>query len=282
MSQAKPSIVVVSNSLYHSESLITWAADVLGCTIVEPALLPASADYALNFDEQGVSLLQTGKKAPGPLRVDFLSGAAQHRRKFGGGKGQLIAKAVGVKGRFTPHVVDLTAGLGGDSFVLASLGCRVDMLERSPVAFCLLKDGLHRAHTGIAANHHEDSETLRAILSNLSLTYCHAGEWLGASTEPLADVIYFDPMFPERSKSAQVNKAMQAFHSLIGHDDDAGVVLQRAMAAARYRVVVKRPRLAPAIGDESRFLDLDLPKPSHSVEGKTSRYDVYTRQKLPG
>jgi hypothetical protein len=53
-----------------------------------------------------------------------------HRRKFGGGRGEAVAKAVGIKGDYLPDVVDATAGLGRDAFVLASVGCRVRMLER--------------------------------------------------------------------------------------------------------------------------------------------------------
>ena len=77
--------------------------------------------------------------------MDFASGAVAHRRKFGGGKGQSIAKAVGLKAGVQLHVIDATAGLGRDAFVLASLGCNVDMVERSPIAAALLEDGLERA-----------------------------------------------------------------------------------------------------------------------------------------
>jgi hypothetical protein len=69
-----------------------------------------------------------------------------HRRKFGGGRGEAVAKAVGIKGSYLPDVVDATAGLGRDAFVLASVGCRVRMLERNPVVAALLDDGLTRGY----------------------------------------------------------------------------------------------------------------------------------------
>ena len=69
----------------------------------------------------------------GGIFVDFVGGAMAHRRKFGGGRGEAVAKAVGIKGSYLPDVVDATAGLGRDAFVLASVGCRVRMLERNPV-----------------------------------------------------------------------------------------------------------------------------------------------------
>ena len=45
-----------------------------------------------------------------PLSVDFVSGKAAHRRQFGGGRGQLVAKACGLTKGITPSVVDATAG----------------------------------------------------------------------------------------------------------------------------------------------------------------------------
>ena len=57
----------------------------------------------------------------------------------------MIAKAVGVSGKFHPQVADLTAGLGADSFVLAGLGCNITMTERNPIVHLLLQDGLSRA-----------------------------------------------------------------------------------------------------------------------------------------
>ena len=80
------------------------------------------------------------------------------------------------------------------------------------------------------------------------------------------DVIYLDPMFPERKKSAAVKKEMQLFHRLIGPDSDASRLFDSAIAKARNRVVVKRPRIAPAITGRA---------PSHTLEGKRNRYDVY-------
>ena len=57
----------------------------------------------------------------------------------------MLAKAVGLKKGACPDVIDCTAGLGRDAFVLASLGCRVVMLERVTVVHALLNDGLAQA-----------------------------------------------------------------------------------------------------------------------------------------
>lgn len=225
--------------------------------------------FVLIVDGQGIALQQTGRKAPGPIRVEFTEGAVDHRRKFGGGKGQMIAKAVGIKAGVLPHVLDVTAGLGKDAFVLASLGCRVQLLERSPVVHALLADGLERANLIAAAQDHD----LLNILQRMKLLALDSRDYLaGLAEAERPDVIYLDPMFPEREKTADVKKEMRAFHQIVGKDEDAGDLLHSALRSARYRVVVKRPRKAPFLGGQA---------PSYQLEGKSSRYDIYALKKLP-
>lgn len=230
---------------------------------VDPAETDSFAQLLMVGD--ALSLCATGRKAPGPVWVDFVGGAVAHRRKFGGGKGQQIAKAVGVRGGFYPRVVDATAGLGRDAFVLASLGCEVLMLERNPVVRALLRDGLRRLRDAAET----DSE-LAPIAARLSLddSGLPASEWLVKQPAESIPVVYLDPMFPQREKSARVKKEMVAFHQLVGSDEDADALLEPAYAACYYRTVVKRPRVAPFLAGQ---------KPSLSLEGKSGRFDVYTR-----
>jgi len=86
------------------------------------------------------------------------------------------------------------------------------------------------------------------------------------SKDAKPDVVYLDPMFPEKRKTAAVKKDMAAFHTLVGSDDDADALLPLALQAARYRVVVKRPRHAP---------HLDNCKPGMVLEGESTRFDIY-------
>ena len=81
----------------------------------------------------------------GELRVDFVSGAVAHRLRFGGGRGQALAKAMGLRAGKTPSIIDATAGLGRDSFLLASLGAQVTLIERSEQMHSLLVQGMERA-----------------------------------------------------------------------------------------------------------------------------------------
>jgi len=232
-----------------------------------PKSLLQSDGFHLCLDFNGLSLQQGGVK-PGKKRtqvqVDFSQGAVAHRRKFGGGQGQDIAKAIGVTA-YKPSVIDATAGLGRDSFVLATLGCDVTAFERQPVIAALLADGLSRG-----ANDAEISD----IIERISLHHGTSHELLKPASDisDMVDVVYLDPMFEHDEKNkAQVKKDMQAFRQVVGQDTDADDLLSRAMACARCRVVVKRARKARPLADV---------EPTYALVGKANRFDVYVKAKV--
>ena len=151
-----------------------------------------------------LELRQRGPNAPGPVYADFTAGRAEHRRKHGGGRGQLLARAVFPKGVTSPTVVDATAGLGRDAFVLASLGARVTLLERSPIAYALLDDALRRAHSSGVAD----------IAARMTLRSGDAASYLQTLSER-PDVIYLDPMYPHTKQAGAAKKrnaALSATH----------------------------------------------------------------------
>lgn len=190
------------------------------------------------------------------IHIDFLSGKNAYRRQHGGGKKQMLAKAVGIKPGFLPTIVDATAGLGGDSYVLASLGCTVVMLERSPIIAELLGDGLRRLK----------SDSLGEQL-HLELICAEAKDYLAnLSLSERPDVIYLDPMYPHQKKSALAKKEMRILREVVGADEDAAALLEIALCYAKKRVVVKRARLAPMLGET---------KPDLVFTGQSSRFDVY-------
>ncbi|WNW11366.1 class I SAM-dependent methyltransferase [Pseudomonas sp. DTU_2021_1001937_2_SI_NGA_ILE_001] len=221
-----------------------------------------TAEFALQVAADGLRLQQLGKDAPGPVRVDFVEGAAAHRRLFGGGSGQMIAKAVGLQPGVRPQVLDATAGLGKDAFVLASLGCQMQLIERQPIIAALLEDGLARACL---------DEQVAEIARRMQLLHGNAIEVMRGWQQEPPQVIYLDPMFPHRDKSALVKKEMRLFRPLVGDDLDAPALLEAALTLASHRVVVKRPRKAPPI---------EGAKPGYTLDGKSSRYDIYPKKAL--
>ncbi len=206
-----------------------------------------------------LALRDTSGDSGNPLWVDFIGGKMGHRRRFGGGRNQPLTRAMGLKGSANPFIVDATAGLGRDGFVLASLGARVTLLERSPVMAALLADGLDRAR--------QHDEIRLIVDKHLQLVNIDARQWLQqCPAQERPDVVYLDPMYPHRSKSALVKKEMRALRAMVGDDGDAPALLAAALDCAKKRVVVKRPRGAPLLAG---------PKPSGDIASKNTRYDLY-------
>ena len=170
-------------------------------------------------DESGISLCRAGEK--GRVRVDFDGGAAHYRRTKGGG--ELIAKAVNHTTQ--PTVWDATGGLGRDSFVLASLGLNVQTFEQNPAVACLLSDGLNRAG---------QSEETREIAQLITLHFGNAVDLMQelATQNGRPDIVYLDPMYPERRKTAAVKKEMAYFHDLVGAAQDEAELLDAALNTA--------------------------------------------------
>ncbi len=239
--------------------------DSIQPTLTDSIKSGCKTSCGLCYSAQGVELFSFENKSLGHgIRCDFSGGKNDHRRKYGGGKGQLIAKAVGVSSRSGLHVLDATAGLGGDAFVLASLGCKVRLLERSVIVHELLLSGLEQAASVGGAD-------LLPVLDRMTLIHTDAKLWLAQQPSDSVDVVYLDPMFPRRDKTALVKKEMRYFHELVGSDEDSGELLRSAREKAIYRVVVKRASRSPW---------LDNLKPTYEMKGKSSRYDIYVNRSM--
>ncbi|HEU0196658.1 MAG TPA: class I SAM-dependent methyltransferase [Nevskiaceae bacterium] len=186
---------------------------------------------------------------------------ADLRRRIAAGRRQPLARALGLyKGGAAPlRVVDATAGLGRDAWVIASLGARVTLVERSPAVAALLADALHRAHGDPAS---------RTIAQRISLQISDARRWLANS--PTYDAVYLDPMYPQDGKSALPVKEMQFLRELTGGDPDAAELLAAARRCAP-RVAVKRPRHAPPLAKVA---------PDAVVHASRVRFDLYFQPEL--
>ncbi len=210
-----------------------------------------AVQYTLTLDQQTLPRLQLTNRGLvllidkfSPLAVDFSFLLTQRRLD----KTHGLIRAC--KPTVSMTILDVTAGWGRDAGLLAQHGAQVIMLERQPVMAALLADGLRRLPP-----------------NTLALSCIHQDALLYLSQlEPsdYPDVIYIDPMHPERNKSALVKKDMQALQQLFGPDQDAHDLLNLAVTRVKKRVVLKWPqRLAPLI------------KPDSSIPGKTVRFDVY-------
>ena len=167
---------------------------------------------------------------------------------------ELLVRAVKIKGLDQPFVVDATAGLGEDSFLLAAAGCRVLLFEKDPVIAALLCDALDRAA--------RDPETA-PIAARMTVIQ---GDSVAAlpTLDPHPDVVLLDPMFPARKKSALVKKKFQLLHQLERPCENERELLAAALAARPKRVVIKRPAKGPRLADVT---------PSYSLSGSVIRLD---------
>lgn len=256
---------------FESEAL---RADALALATRLDLPLTTGTDDALlhlRVTDRGLTLQLTGRDAPGPVRVDFVAGRLGYRQVRTSARSEPLARAVGLHRCARLSVIDATAGLGRDAFVLASLGCRVTLVERESVIAALLEDGLSRAgrEPGLS-----DTVACMSCVRDDALDYLAA---LDESARP--DVVYLDPMYPHRDKSALVKKEMRVFRALVGNDEDAPQVLEIARKVARRRVVVKRPVRAEPLGGF---------QPHHRIPGRSTRFDVYltgppaVHEKRPG
>ena len=185
----------------------------------------------------------------------------------GGGASQGLARAVGVRKLRAPTVFDGTAGLGRDAFVLASLGCRVVLFERNGLVAVLFGDALSRAAES-------GDEGAVEICGRMGLVRRGAEGFLdGLEEKSWPDVVYLDPMFPQRGKVAAVKKGMKVFQEVVGEDGEGAELLDVALRRAVERVVVKRPLKAAPLADK---------KPNFCVRCKTIRYDVYSGTRHSG
>lgn len=238
------------------ERVLVQAAVLATSLGLEVANADAGYDILLIVTSKGLELREGGQRRAGPVKVDFVSAAKRHLRKRSGLLKQPLARAVGVRG-IRPVVWDATAGLGRDAWLLACMGCKVIAVERSPILWAMLQDALVRAAR---------VKELRPIVDNLELIVADARQLLAAvSPGEAPDVVYLDPMFSAKKKSALPKKEMRVLRRLVGDDADAGELLEAALRVALRRVVVKRLRHAFPL----------RPHPDINYQGKIARYDVY-------
>lgn len=196
-----------------------------------------------------------------PVNVDFLTGATGYRVQS-----NILSEAV-VKACISKQlpanqqtVLDCTGGFGQDAMMIARTGARVQILERNPIIGFLLADGLYRISledkfsVSLLFPASVIDSQVRELFTNFKFTTC-----------------YLDPMYPaSKEKSAKVNKNMQFIQAIVGKDYDSDQLFQAARQVNCKRIVVKRPKNAPFIGN--------CPT-SDKLETKGHRFDYYVNTK---
>lgn len=215
-----------------------------------------------------VSSLELARPDGVRLSIDFAAGKARHRSHEAGKGIQPLARALGIPafrrkhGRL-PDIVDCTGGLGQDAWALASLGCRVTVIERHPLLHTLLENALARARVATES-------ITRDTADRVTLLQADAREQL---PQRVAHAIYLDPMYPERTrKKADSRKGMQFLHALLGPPgtDEGSGLLPIALASDASRIVVKRPKGAEPLAGASHWRGQRT-----AIESANTRYDVY-------
>lgn len=196
--------------------------------------------------------------APLPIEVDFLSGEWEFKVKTLG-KNQMIFKAIGLD-KTPPQIVDATAGFGQDTFSFLSKGCKVTAIEENPYIYLLLKNGLELA---------VETKKWSHLAGKFTVINAEAIQYM-KENKIKPDVIYLDPMYSEISDKAKSKKEMEFLKEFLKPRDNSQSLLDFALVSARERVIIKRPAQAPSLN----------PKPTHSFQGRSTRYDMYITSNL--
>ncbi|MCY4043708.1 MAG: class I SAM-dependent methyltransferase [Cellvibrionales bacterium] len=229
-------------------------ADGLGLTLTDNREL---SDFILFEDNGLIALSPSDKSQGGAIYCDFLSSEFQRYLNSVSRK-SLIAKACGLKNGRTPTILDISTGLGKDAISLANLGAKVTMVETNPYIYLMLYAGVRAL-----------KQSKVSFSSEIELLSCQDAMELLAKNIEAYDVVYFDPMFPERKKSAKVKKAMQYFHQVVGEDHNNPCdIFSLASKQANERLVIKRPKGSGYYAEK---------KPNYSLESKVIRFDIYLK-----
>jgi len=177
------------------------------------------------------------------------------RTRINSGKKLHLARSIGINKRSGLKVLDAMAGFGVDAMVMLGLGCQLHLFERSPIMYVLLRDTLDRFN----------------LTYKIGDTVLECGDGVaylaGLSGPPQFDVIYLDPMFPQRKKNALPNRRAQLLSRLVTSTETERSVMRLIELSRQHagmRVVLKRRRTDPV-----------ALKPDWQISARTVRYDVY-------
>lgn len=228
-------------------------------------------------EHAGALELRLSSDIPGRgVSVDFSSfravGLAHHP----------LVRAVG---RDTHAVIDATAGLGHDAWLLAARGLRVLAIERCEAVRTILADGLRRAshHPSLA-----DTASRITLVEGDSIAVLRDCTARATAAGDARIAIFLDPMYPEFHRgSALPPRDIRLVRAAAGDDADAPQLFAAACAVVDapgvqrpLRVVVRRPTRAPPMPIDFGASPCASPCVSLNAqfESKLVRYDLYLVQ----
>jgi 16S rRNA (guanine1516-N2)-methyltransferase len=194
---------------------------------------------------------------------DFSTAEFNYKQKYGYSLDSPNIKSITSKQKKISEtkVLDCTAGLGKDSFIFASFGFQLLLIEKNPIIFHLLQDGHQRGMK---------DEKLNFILKNMKLINDDSLNYLNSHQEHF-DVIYFDPMFPSTNRKNKISpkKEIQYIRELVPERETN--LLEKAKEFIQFtdRLVIKRPKNVEP-----------LEMVQFSYEMKSTRFDVIQKNHL--
>ncbi len=247
---------IAPDSPFEKEALLVKEAISLQCETID-----FDSHFVLHVNSDVYLSLKDSEISEKDFKIDVFNEKLLWRLNHSGKNSEAVCRAV-IGKLSNPVVFDATAGLGRESLILQSAGSRVYMFERNPVIWLLLFSAMKKAQLSL--------DTLSRLKNGLP-TLCSLGSIRDNLSNGLnlehPDVVYYDPMFPERAKSALVKKDMRIFHELVGYDLDTVDYANYLLTVAGHHLVVKRPSVeAP--------LELNVRRSSY-VDGKACRFDCY-------
>lgn len=225
----------------------------------------------INFDSNSPVIYDLNHNK---FSIDFVNDHRNYNKKKMGLRNEIISKAMGA-GRHGHKILDLSAGLGIDSVFLYQLGYQVLGLERHPLIYISLRTALENYYINFLKIN-EDPKNQLIDDMKLDFRFISAADFLNLNNDTECtdfNIIYFDPMFPEKIKSALPRQEMVFFRNLVGADLDASFIIENYIELVKSqknqiqkRIVIKRPIKAPLLIKQ---------KPESQFFGKLIRFDIY-------
>ncbi len=198
--------------------------------------------FLLEINHDALSLRVVCQPKLKPFCLDF------NMARPGKGKDPLL-RAIGAN---TRSVIDVTAGWCTDALHIARHGIKVLAIEQNRIVAALTTHAARKIEQPDLKN--------RFILMNGNSID------LLDSLAQSPDVVYLDPMYPEKSKQSATRKELMLLRDIVGAQYNSQQLFERAMAWAKHRVVVKRPHYAAPLASGK----------VGETRSKLIRFDIYT------